>query len=228
MEIKIDGEIGYWGVTAESIQSKLNSATGDISVIIDSPGGDVFEGVKIYNALNKYDKGGVTVRINSLAASIASYIAMAGDTIETMSNATFMIHNVWTVAVGDHRELRAAAYVAEGLTGLIASAYAARTGRSKEDVLKLMADETYFFGEDIKEGGFADEMIDADNTPKKEALAMAKERFKACSRSVKEHTEEPPLEQMAALLPNKEDEPAKVISGEMVAKRFKLITGEEV
>lgn len=227
MEIKIDDEIGYWGITSDAVEATLENASGDIEVVIDSPGGDVFEGVKIYNAINAYDKGSVTVRINSLAASIASYIAMAGDKIVTMSNATFMIHNVWTFAVGDHRELRAAADVAEGLTGLIASAYASRTGLGKEEVLRLMADETYFFGEDIKEGGFADEMIDADKTPKKEALAMAKERFKACSRHVKEHTEDVALEQMAALLPQRE-EPEMVISGEMVAKRFKLLTGEEV
>lgn len=226
MQIKIDDEIGAWGITAAMVTEQLNSASGDIEVILDSPGGDVFEGIQIHNAIKNYD-GNVNIVINSVAASIASYIAMAGDKITAMSNSSLMIHNVWTVAAGDHNDLRKTADVAEGLTMLLSNAYAARTGKSREEILNLMNDETYYFGEDILSGGFADEIVKIDgNTEKMAAIADAKQRFSACMEKVKEHAEDQNIEKMAALIRKKE--PETVISQDILAKRFKLITGETI
>lgn len=229
MAIKIDDEIGIWGISASRFEHELKNETGDVEIIIDSPGGDVFEGIQIYNAIKEYDKGKVSIVINSQAFSIASYIAMAGDSISAKSNATFMIHNVWTVAIGDHNELRKTADVAEGLTALLSAAYAARTGKSKDEILSMMSKVTYLFGKEITEWGFADETINVeDDTEKMAALAVARERFKAARKHMQEHAEDASVEKMAALLRNTAKEEVPVISREMLARRFKLLTGERV
>jgi len=199
--IKIDDEIGYGYITAEQIIRQLTEATGDVRVVLDSPGGDVFEGIQIHNALRDYDRGSVHILINSLAASITSYIAMAGDTITVRSNSTMMIHNVWTVGIGDHRELRRTADIAEGLTGLLIYAYAARTGKSEEAIAKLLDEETYLFGEEITQGGFADEMETVEApTDRMTAIALATQRFRACEAHVRNAARAPDEERMAALM----------------------------
>ena len=198
MPIKINGEIG-WEVYAEDIERQLANTSGDVTVEIDSPGGAVFEGVRIYNALANYE-GKVTVIIGALAASIATYITMAGDEIKAHDNSTFMIHNAWGFAMGDHRVMRDTAEVLEGLTSLIARKYQERTGMSDAEVRALMDKETFFFGDEIAQAGFADEVIATGKEDKQAALALVKERYKACMRHLKEHEEEVRKDEIAALL----------------------------
>ena len=199
MPIKIKGEIG-WEVTARDVEYALSRESGDITVEIDSPGGAVFEGVRIHNALANYE-GKVTVVIGALAASIATYIAMAGDEIKAHDNSTFMIHNAWGFAMGDHRVMRDTAEVLEGLTSLIARKYQERTGMSDAEVRALMDKETFFFGEEIAQAGFADDVIaTGKDDDKQAALALVKERYKACLKHMKEKEEEVRKEEVAALL----------------------------
>ena len=103
MTIKIDGEIG-WDIKAREIKGQLEESTGDITIEISSPGGSVYQGVSIFNAIKQYNKGTVTTVITSLAASMASYIAIAGDTIKAYDNAVYMIHNASVFSWGDHIE----------------------------------------------------------------------------------------------------------------------------
>jgi ATP-dependent Clp endopeptidase proteolytic subunit ClpP len=197
--IKIQGEIG-WDVLAQEVETDLKNVSGDIVVELDSPGGDVFEGVKIHNLLKDYDKGKVSVVINGVAASMGSYIAMAGDEIKAYDNAVFMIHNPWTVAIGDYVEMRKTADVLEGLAKLLANKYIKKTGKSENEIKSLMDDESWFFGEEIKSAGFADEIISTDEKEDKQSLiALKKEQFKAVVRKMKEREEEVQKEKIAAL-----------------------------
>jgi ATP-dependent Clp protease protease subunit len=164
--ISIYGAIGEnWdgtGITAGRISGALR-AIGDKDVIvnINSPGGSAFEGIAIYNLLRAHQKN-VTVRVIGMAASAASIIAMAGDTIQIGRAAFIMIHNVLLVAVGNRNDLRGVADVMEPIDRALADLYAARTGQKADDVAALMDKETWFGGSDAIDQGFADELLPAD------------------------------------------------------------------
>lgn len=167
----------YWsggGITAQTISDQLKAFNGaDCEVHINSPGGDMFEGIAIYNLLQQY-KGNVTVKIMALAASAASVIAMAGEEIEIGQGAFIMVHNCWVLAMGNrHDLLETAAYLApfdEALAGI----YVARTGQKLADVSKMMDDETFLAADKAISLGFADKTIDAGQlTEDKEASSKA-------------------------------------------------------
>lgn len=155
----------YWtgeGVTAKKIAAKLRELDGqDVSVYINSPGGDMFEGLAIYNLLRDYS-GEVTVKIIGMAASAASVIAMAGDTRQIGSSAFYMIHNAWTLAAGNRHEFRAMADYLEPFDAAMAEIYAAGTDIAVADIVKLLDAETWINGKDAVEQGFADELLASD------------------------------------------------------------------
>lgn len=155
----------YWtgtGVTAKFIAAKLRELDGaDVSVFINSPGGDMFEGLAIYNLLREY-KGEVTTKIVGMAASAASVIAVAGDKVEIGSSAFYMIHNAWTLAAGNRHEFRAMADYLEPFDAAMADIYAARTGLPVADIVKMLDAETWINGTDAVEQGFADELLASD------------------------------------------------------------------
>ena len=186
-EFLIDGEIGSWGMSASTVREYLSSITGDVKVTLDSPGGSVFEGISIHNAFKEYDKGTVTMVMGSLVASITTYIAMAGDKIIAHDNSTFMIHNAWTFTYGDENELRKVADVLAGLSSLIAKKYISKTGKSKQIIKQAMDKESYYFGNEILDFGFCDEIISTENqNAKDESLALTRESFKACCKTASE------------------------------------------
>jgi len=230
MVIKINDEIGMWGITVANIESQLNEANSDIEVYVDSPGGSVVEGVRIYNAIKRYDKGSVTVVIGAMAASIATYIAMAGDVIKAHDNSTFMIHNAWGVTIGDYRDMQKSAEVLEGLTSLIARKYIEKSGKSEAEIRKLMDEETFFFGEEIEANGFADEIIaTSENKDSQAAIALAQEQFKACLRHMKEKEEDASKEQIAAILKESGLDKEKRMAKLRLAKaKLKLLQKEHV
>lgn len=158
-EIYIYDEIGpdYWGlVSAQSVIDELQKigAENEVTVRINSPGGDVVQAEAMYNALNRHN-GIVIVEIDALAASAASYVAMAGDEIRIAENAKIMIHNAWTIAMGDASELRKTADTLEKYTQGIAEVYAKRSGMSLDEIIELMADETWMTATEAVEMGFA-------------------------------------------------------------------------
>ena len=150
-EILIYDEISSWGIEARQFVKDLSGISAKtIRLRINSPGGNVFDGVAIYNALKRHPAS-VRVEVDGLAASIASIIAMAGDTIHMAKNAFLMIHNAWVFAMGDAEEMRKMADVLEKIDGTMASTYAERTGSKPKDIRELMDAETWMTAEEAKE-----------------------------------------------------------------------------
>ena len=178
----------YWtgeGVTAKRVAGALRSmGSGPVTVNVNSPGGDMFEGLAIYNLLREHD-GEVTVKILGLAASAASIIAMAGDTVQMARAGFLMIHNCWGCVCGNRHDLREIAETLEPFDRAMASIYAARTGGDIEAMTKLMDAETWIGGEAAIEGGFADELLASDQVEKGagKANASAVRRVEAALRA---------------------------------------------
>lgn len=159
----------YWtgeGVTAKRISAALRSmGKGPVTVNVNSPGGDMFEGLAIYNLLREHD-GEVTIKVIGLAASAASVIAMAGDTVQIARAGFLMIHNAWVIAVGNRHDLAEVAATLKPFDDAMASIYAARTGAEQKAMSKLMDAETWIGGESAVEDGFADELLPSDQVEK--------------------------------------------------------------
>lgn len=166
----------YWtgeGVTAKRIAAALRSlGAGDVTVNINSPGGDMFEGLAIYNLLREH-KGAVTVKVLGLAASAASVIAMAGDTVQIARAGFLMIHNAWVIAAGNRNDLREVADWLEPFDAAMADIYVARTGLEAKAVANLMDAESWIGGSAAIEQGFADELLPSDQIGRGEAKASA-------------------------------------------------------
>ena len=162
VELLIYDEIGFFGITAKQVTDALARIQADtIHLRINSPGGDVFDGVAIHNALRAHPAKVVT-HIDGLAASIASVIALAGDEVRIAPNAFFMIHNPWGVTIGDaiiHRKM--ADTLDKIADGSIASTYRAKTGADAETVETWMDDETWFNAREAKKAGFVDVVEEA-------------------------------------------------------------------
>nr|WP_314591579.1 head maturation protease, ClpP-related [uncultured Serratia sp.] len=155
----------YWGegVTAKRIAGALRSMNGaDVTVNINSPGGDMFEGLTIYNLLREY-QGKVTVKVLGLAASAASIIAMAGDEIQIGRGAFLMIHNCWVIALGNRHDFAAMAEYLEPFDNAMADIYSARSGLDSDAVKQMMDGETYIGGSDAIEKGLADGLLSSDS-----------------------------------------------------------------
>lgn len=160
-EIEILGEIGESGwvtefTTAKMVKDQLKAiGKAPVLVTVNSPGGDAFEGIAIYNLLREH-QGKITVHVLGLAASAASIIAMAGDTIKVGEAAMLMIHSSHGVVVGDQGDMREFADLLDSIDRAVASLYAARSGKSEDEVLELMRKETWMSGPEAVKAGFAD------------------------------------------------------------------------
>lgn len=148
-------EIGIWGITAADFLQELKGLqAGTLNVHINSPGGSVFDGFAIYNALSTHPAR-VLVTVDGIAASIASVIAMAGDEIAMAENAMLMIHRPWTELSGFAADLRQQADVLDKLETNIVQVYAARTKQSEAAVRAAMEAETWYSAEEAVAAGFA-------------------------------------------------------------------------
>ncbi len=145
-------------VTPQLFKDELNSGTGDITVWINSPGGDCVAAAQIYNILAGY-KGKVTVKIDGIAASAASVIAMAGDTVLVSPVSMLMIHNPATMAWGDHAEMQKAMDMLDQVKESIINAYVLKTGLSRPKLSHLMDAETWMDANKAVELGFADDIM---------------------------------------------------------------------
>ena len=168
----LNGEISdetWYGdeVTPQLFKDELNADSGDITVWINSPGGGVCASAQIYNMLRDY-KGHVTVKIDGLAASAASVIAVAGDTVLVSPVAMMMIHNPATLAMGNTKDMEAAIAMLNEVKESILNAYVDKTGLSRNKLSKMMDDETWFNAKKAVELGFADKVLfAAEEKPKK-------------------------------------------------------------
>lgn len=167
--VQIVGVIGedFWAdsfATMKTVQAQLAPHAGKpVTVQLNSPGGDFFEGQAIYNLLRQHD-GEVTVKVFGVAASAASVIAMAGDKILMPKASWMMIHNVWGLVIGNRHDLSAMAADMEKFDTVSAQLYADRTGMKAKDVGALMDAETIMGGEEAVSKGFADEILDRAET----------------------------------------------------------------
>jgi len=160
-EVVIYDEIGAYGVSAKGFLAEL-AALPDatpLALRLNSPGGSVFDAVAIYNAIKRHS-GTVTVWIDGIAASAASYIAMAGDEVIMPENAFLMIHDPAGVVMGTAIDMRAMAEALDKIKGSLLQGYAAKSGRPQEEIAPLMAAETWLDAKDALDLGFADRIAE--------------------------------------------------------------------
>lgn len=160
-EILIYDEIGpaWWGlIDASMVQDALKQMEGEhVTIRLNTPGGSVNEGIAIYNALRQH-KGGVTTIVDSLAASMGSYLLQAGEERIVYSNSAVMVHSPWTITMGNSDQLRKDAEVLDKYALRMIPDYAARSGKSDDEILSIMADESWYAGREIVDAGFADKI----------------------------------------------------------------------
>ena len=159
LEGPIDEE-SFWGdeITPQMFRDELNAGEGDVTVWINSPGGNVFAAAEIYTMLKDY-KGSITVKIDAIAASAASVVAMAGDIVQMSPVAMLMIHDPSTVAMGNTKDMEKAIEVLNEVKESIINAYASKSGLSHARIANLMSNETWMNAKKAVELGFADEVL---------------------------------------------------------------------
>ncbi len=163
-EILLYDEIGYWGVTAKEFVATLAGITSpSIVVRINSPGGDVFDGLAIYNALQAHP-GTITCQVDALAASAASIVALAGARTTIAENAIVMCHCAWSLGIGNSADMLELAAVLDKIDGRLAAIYAKKSGKAVADCALMMAGEgksdgTWFTADEAKAFGLVDEVI---------------------------------------------------------------------
>ena len=174
--LRLEGPIdedSVWGdeITPKAFRAELEEDTGDITVWICSPGGNVFAAAEIYTMLREYP-GTVTVKIDSIAASAASVVAMAGDRVLMSPTGMLMIHDPSTIAMGNSEDMRKAIDVLNEVKESIINAYMAKTGLSHARIANLMSNETWMNAKKAVELGFADGILfedaDSDDDPDEE------------------------------------------------------------
>lgn len=184
-DIYIYDEIGGWGISARRFTEDL-IALGNLSHInlhIHSPGGEVFEGIAIYNQLKNHNAS-ITVYIDGLAASMASVIAMVGDEVIMPTNAMMMIHKPWGVSWGDADDMRDYADLLDKVENVLIPAYMEKTGKTKEELEAMLSEETWLTAEECVEHGFANSIIE----PVKAMASLSSKRieeFKSMPNSLK-------------------------------------------
>ena len=198
-EVLIYDEIGAYGVTAKGFLAELGALPDDaaIDLRLNSPGGSVFDAVAIYNALMRHP-GEITVWIDGIAASAASYIAMAGDTIVMPENAFLMIHDPSGLVMGTAEDMRSTAEALDKVKGSLIQGYAAKSGKADDEIATLMAAETWLDAKDALDLGFIDRIAE----PVKLAASFDVARFRNAPPEVVEAASE--AEEPAATEPQAE------------------------
>lgn len=193
--LDIDGEIvaeeGWFTPDGVCVAREFRQAlkgVRNVTVHINSPGGDVMAGAEIYSALREHSlngEGKVTVIVTALAASAASIVAMAGDRILMHPVAYMMIHNPWTLAIGDAKELRKTAKTLDVISEGLISAYQQRTGKNRDELKKMLDNETWMSAATCVEEGFADDIYGGGSTAANGGIAASISR--PTMMSAKEH-----------------------------------------
>lgn len=162
------------GTTSMQIAQILSDlGPGPITVNVNSPGGDMFEGLAIYNLLREH-QGEITVNVIGVAASAASTIVMAADVLRMGKSSFLMIHNTWLYTAGNRNDLTAMAAKLLPFDKAMAAIISDRTGRSVEDIMSLMDAETWINGEEAVSGGFADALLGDEDTAKETPKVSAR------------------------------------------------------
>jgi ATP-dependent Clp endopeptidase proteolytic subunit ClpP len=157
-DVYIYDEIGFWGTRASEFVKEIRQIKNDIVLHINSPGGQVFDGLAIYNSLKAHSSK-VTTKIEGIAASMASIIALAGETIEMAENSMFMIHNPLVNVTGDSEELRKNAELLDRIKEQIVNIYVSHSNLGAEEIAKLMDQETWLSAKEAQGKGFINSII---------------------------------------------------------------------
>lgn len=165
---------GLWGgVDAEEVARDLAASNATrIHVRINSPGGDVFDAVAIANALRQHPAE-VVAHVDGLAASAATTVALAADRVEIADGGMWMVHNAWTLAMGNKADMMDTAVLLEKVDGNIQRAYMGKTGADEATVTAWMDNETWFTAQEAKDAGFADSVVDAGKSARASAWNLS-------------------------------------------------------
>jgi len=158
--IQMHGIVGV-DIVASEFAKELNSMEGDVFLDLNSPGGFITDGIAMLNAVREYKKGKVTARV-SFAASMMTQIALAADEVQAYDNSVFMIHNAIGVAAGDYRDMERKGKALRAMSNMLSNIYVRKTGKSREDILTMMDNETYLYGNEIVDQGFADALLNTE------------------------------------------------------------------
>lgn len=180
-KIRLSGIVGL-EITADAVQTLLDEANyQELSVDLYTPGGMVYEGMEVFNIISRYPSKKEVI-IGGLVASIGSVISAAFDTVKVTDSSTFMIHNTWDAIAGDAQEMRDAAEKLEKLNERIALILSKKSGKTIDEIKNMMNEETWLYGQEIVDAGFADELIETSDQvisqDKNTAVAIAKEKMK--------------------------------------------------
>lgn len=183
-------------ISANYVRNQLKAFPeneNELRIVIDSPGGDVFEGVTIFNVIRDFARNNPSVKITTyiqgMAASMASAIALAANAVSDSNkviaedNSIFMIHDAWGYVIGNENDMREAAEYFAMIDSMLSSIYMRKTGKSENDIRSMMDAETWLWGKNILEAGFVDEIIDSENNADESAnmndsLISARAEFK--------------------------------------------------
>ena len=207
-EIFIDKEIsGWWdGISTSVIRKQFEEAkeNEEIRLVVNCPGGDCFEGISMYNYIRDFARNHtnrIISYVQGMAASAASWIVCAANSVNPENkiivedNSIFMIHNCWGIACGDHREMQKSADFTKRIDNLIIKMLSNRSKKNEKKIEKLMADETWYFGNEIFENGFCDEVIKTETDPLADfdnKMNEAKVAFNSCQKKIKDEAEKNP------------------------------------
>lgn len=178
-EIYLYDEIGMWGISAADFQKELKVLDGvdTIKLYINSPGGDVYDGIAIANSLLKHPAK-IEGEIDSLCASIATIISTSCDTLTIADNARYMIHNPWTVAFGEAKDFEKAANLLAKVKEDLITTYQRKVDKSDEELSQIMDDETWLSAEEAVEMGFVDSVTEGLQLAAHYDVQRAFKRFK--------------------------------------------------
>ena len=206
MAIKIKGVIGA-DINGQEFAERISKLSGDIDFEIDSPGGSVFHGISMYNAIKNYDKGRCRMHVVGDCSSMAAYVMLAGDgDVEFEPNSIVVLHNPWSFAIGDYKAMQKEANILEELAKLYAKAFVERGLFEEAEIRSIMDEETWFMGENLKKLGvvLGDNNSDSDEDEtegsKEIKIAAFRERMNEAKAKLKALKNEDETEQIAALL----------------------------
>lgn len=172
MKLNITGIIGL-DYIPQTLREEIENKSEDLEITLSSIGGIISSGIEIHNMISQYP-GKTKVTLSGTVASIAAYISTAFDQVEAFDNAAFMIHNAYSMVYGDSRDHEKESIELKKLNALIANKYVERTGMSKPEILNLMDNETWYYGTEIKDSGFADSIVKSSrNTDSKDNVLTA-------------------------------------------------------
>ena len=207
MAIKIKGVIGA-DINGQEFAERISKLSGDIDFEIDSPGGSVFHGISMYNAIKNYDKGRCRMHVVGDCSSMAAYVMLAGDgDVEFEPNSIVVLHNPWSFAIGDYKAMQKEANILEELAKLYAKAFVERGLFEEAEIRSIMDEETWFMGENLKKLGVvlgeennSDSEDDETEGSKEIKIAAFRERMNEAKAKLKALKQDDETEQIAALL----------------------------